>query len=358
MGPATSGCGPAVAAEVAEHRPEPCPLSPDGTPGETTARTCPASAEAPATGAFEGAPPGRPDATAHGSATVALLVLAQRAPRCLEALARTFATPGYQIYVHLDRKVDGAAHALGRRWPGSLTFVAERFEVFWGGFNMIRATESLARDALQEPRHAAFALVSDDTLPLLPPAQIHAALGATADRIDVSLSRRNPPFLRRYTDWFFLDSAATSARPLAVQDRAVNGTALEALGRLTRLQERGKFPLPEVWSGSQWWTLGRETLTAVLEELAGNEWLRESFEFSAVPDELAFQTIHANRLGLAARSFTGPMLTDMSREPAPFAFRALEEVPPVPPGKLFVRKIADEAAANLIAQLEARWKEV
>jgi hypothetical protein len=297
------------------------------------------------------------DGTSLGTGTVAVLVLAQRAPRCLEALARTFDVPGYRTYVHLDRKVEPAAYALDRRWPDNLTFVAERFEVFWGGFNMIRATESLACEALQDPRHTAFALVSDDTLPLLPPDRIRAALGSTADRIDVGLSKRNPPFLRRYTDWFFLDSAATSARPLAVQDRAVEGAALDALGRLTRLRERGKFPVPEVWGGSQWWTLGRETLTAILAELAGNEWLRESFEFSAVPDELAFQTIHANRLGLTARSFTGPMLTDVSREPAPFVFRTLDEPPPIPPGKLFLRKIADDAAAAVIAQLESRWKE-
>lgn len=288
--------------------------------------------------------------------TVALLVLGHGAPGCLETLARACADPRFRIHVHLDRKVDAAAYSLGRQWPDNLSFVAERHDVFWGGFNMIRATESLAREALADERARVFALVSDDTLPLLPPDRLHAALLSTPDRIDVGLSKRNPPFLRRYTEWFFLDSAATSARPLEVQNRVVDAAALDALERLARLRERGKFPVPEVWGGSQWWSLGRSTLEAILAELADNTWLRESFEFSAVPDELAFQTLYANRLGLTARSFTSPMLTDATRVPAPFVFRSLDEVAAIPAGKCFIRKIATEAAADVMGQLEARWR--
>lgn len=52
----------------------------------------------------------------------------------------------------------------------------------------------------------------------------------------------------------------------------------------------------------------------IIDDLARDDWLRESSEFSAVPDELAFQTLYANRLALTARSYTGPMLTDMPRQ--------------------------------------------
>lgn len=97
-------------------------------------------------------------------------------------------------------------------------------------------------------------------------------------------------------------------------------------------------------------------LEGILDELARDDWLRESFEFAAVPDELAFQTLYANRLGLTARSFTGPMLTDMTRQPAPFVFQAFEELPAIPPGKFFVRKVADTAATECMRRLAASWE--
>ncbi len=287
--------------------------------------------------------------------TVALLVLAHAAPRCLEGLAQAFEDERFRVYVHLDHKTDLARYSEGRRWPGNLRFVDTRLNVYWGGFNMIRATESLLRAALQDPANAAFCLVSDDTLPLHPASRIHHELLSRPDRIDVGLYRRNPPFLQRYTHWFFLDAPATSARPMEVQTRFLEDEALEALERLGRARLRGKYPFPEVWGGSQWWSLGRATVEPILAELSGNTWLRESFEFSAVPDELAFQTLYANRLGLSARSFTSPMLTDVTRVPAPFVFRGLEEMPAPPEGKLFVRKVGDEAAASLMRQVASAW---
>lgn len=300
--------------------------------------------------------PARPVGGAPSEGTVALMVLAHGAPRSLEAMAAAFADRAVRMYVHLDRKVDLDAYSGGRSWPANLAFINDRRAVYWGGFSMIEATEALAREALQDARHAAFALVSDDTLPLVAPDVVLSELRARPDRIDVGLSRRNPPFLRRYTDWFFMDSGATSARPIDIGQRHVDRATLDAMARLARLQARGKYPFAEVWGGSQWWSLSRQDLEFALSELATNVWLRESFEFSAVPDELAFQTIYANRHQLTARSFTGPMLTDMTRSPAPFVFHAASEIPPVAPGKLFVRKVADESAVDIMRHLEGRWQ--
>jgi hypothetical protein len=272
-------------------------------------------------------------------------------------LAQAFEHEGFQIYVHLDQKTELASYCEGRSWPANLRFVKERLTVYWGGFNMIRATEALLREALQHSENVVFSLVSDDTLPLHPARHIHKALLSRPDRIDVGLYRRNPPFLQRYTNWFFMDSPATSARPVEAQRRFFGDEALEAVERLARARLRGKFPFTEVWGGSQWWSLGRSTLESILAELSDNAWLRESFEFSAVPDELAFQTLYANRLGLTARSFTSPMLTDVTRVPAPFVFRNCSEIPTLPEGKLFVRKVSDEAAKSVMQQLALTWTE-
>jgi len=298
---------------------------------------------------------GDKDACLGGGPCVALLVLAHAAPSVLAVTARIFDDPRFRIYVHLDRKADLDAYCGGHVWPGRLCFIEERYEIFWGGFNMVRATEALARAALADASNAVCCLISDDALPLWPCDRVHEALVAVPDRIDLGMSRRNPPFLRRYTDFFFLDSRMTSARWLEVQERCVDPAGVQALERLERLRERGKYPFPEYWNGSQWWSLGRAVLESMLGELSGNPWLRASFEFSAVPDESAFHTLYANRLGLTARSFTGPMLTDATRVPSPFVFRSLAELPSIPVGKLFLRKVDGAAGLSMMRELQNSW---
>jgi hypothetical protein len=285
-----------------------------------------------------------------------LLVLACHAPRALEQFARRFDAESVSIHVHLDRKVDLDTYSAGRRWPPNLSFVEDRHEVFWGGFSMIRATEAAATAAMLEPGTSAFALVSDDTLPLRPVPEICSELLERPDRVDVAPSWKNPPYLRRYTEWFFLDSGATAVRPTELAGRSMSDGCLDAIARLARVRRRGKFPLTQVWGGSQWWSFGRETLGAILAELSGNQWLRESFEFAAIPDEQAFHTLYANRAGLTSRSFTSPMFADMAGHPAPAIYRSLEEVPPMPEGKLFLRKVDDASAEAVMAQIAARWE--
>ena len=289
---------------------------------------------------------------------IALLVLACHAPEVLEQLADIFSDDRFVIHVHLDLKRDVADYAGDRVWPANLHFLAERFEIYWGGFNMVRATEALAKEALLDAACRAVVLLSDDTLPLCPPAAIHAAIMAQPNRIDVGLRRRNPPFLRRYEEFFFMDSAATSARYQDVESRVIGDEVLDALTRLGQLREKGKYPHREVWGGSQWWSLGRETLAAAIEALAHNRWLRESFEFSAVPDESVFHTLYANRLGLEARSFTSPMLADFTRVPAPYIYSSLADIGVIPDGKFFLRKIAPSAAVAMRTALEAQWRDV
>lgn len=285
----------------------------------------------------------------------ALLILACKAPKVLELLARHLSAEPFRFFVHLDSKVSLEEYSRGREWPENLEFLDQRFEIFWGGFNMVRATEALARRALREAGTEVFALVSDDTLPLHPADAIHRQLLSQPNRIDVGISRRNPPFFRRFTEFFFMDSPATGARPMEVQNRSFDEASLDAIRRLTLLRARGKFSFPEVWGGSQWWSLERGMLEPILDELSENTWLRESFEFCAVPDEFAFQTLYANRVGLTARSFTGPMLTDVTRDPSPFVFHSLRDFPTIPEGKLFVRKIHEDSAESILLELQARW---
>lgn len=286
---------------------------------------------------------------------MALLVIASAAPEVLAQLAAVFRDDRFRVLVHLDRKRDLLEYSQGCTWPDSLSFLEQRHEVFWGGFSMIRATESLARAALADPSIEACALISDDSLPLVSPDRIFDEISARPDRIDLAPGWRNPRYESRYTEFFHFDSPATSARPMDPPLRRFDASTIASLERMARLRERGKYPLRRVWCGSQWWSLSRTMLEPMLDELERNLWFRESLEFSAVPDEIAFQTMCANRLDLTERSFTCPVLTDMTREPSPFVYHSLDQIPRDAPGKLFIRKIAPASAKPIMEGLMARW---
>jgi hypothetical protein len=177
-----------------------------------------------------------------------------------------------------------------------------------------------------------------------------------SDRIDVGLYKKNPIFLQRYANLFFMDSNSTSVRPVKLEDRHINQKCIEDVLRLSQLQKRGKFPLDEVWGGSQWWSMSRTTVQAIVNELSSNLWLRESFEYSAIPDEMVFQTLYARLKNLSTRSFTSPMFTDMTKYPRPYVYKAISEFPEIPLGKLFVRKIDNSNALSVMEQIKHFWK--
>lgn len=49
------------------------------------------------------------------------------------------------------------------------------------------------------------------------------------------------------------------------------------------------------------------------------------------------------------------MLADMNCTPAPFVYVKATEIPEIPPGKLFLRKVAPAATVDLRQALHARW---
>jgi hypothetical protein len=287
---------------------------------------------------------------------VALLVMACNAPHCLQVLSSELDGEMFDIFVHLDRKVDLSSYMQGQAFSQKIKFIEERYDIYWGGFNMIRATEALAREALSISSIDVLVLISDDTLPLVDSTILQREIIAQPNRIDLGLSRKNPPFLQRYTHWYLFDSNPTSARSLEPHNRFFDSEAMDKFHRFERARERGKYVFSEIWGGAQWWILHRMTVEPVLFELASNNWIRESFEFSAVPDELAIHTIYATQQKFTHRSFTGPMFTDVMRQPSPFVFGKHDDVPHRPDGKLFIRKIRDEHASDFMGKIRESWR--
>jgi hypothetical protein len=138
--------------------------------------------------------------------TVAILVLAYREPSVLAAVVPVYRKAGFDIYVHLDAKASVVDYALAMGDQAQhCRFIQPRTSVFWAGFTMTQATMQLLQTALEAKEYSNLALVSDDTLPIVPMARLRAALATKVERIAVRRLQDDEVFVERYRKFFYLN---------------------------------------------------------------------------------------------------------------------------------------------------------
>jgi len=272
--------------------------------------------------------------------SVALLVLGYRAPTCLSAAAPIYKAAGFEIFVHVDAKADleGYQSAMGSQAENCI-FIPNRQKIFWAGFNMVRAELALLMAALEQNRNLTnFVLISDDTFPLLPVSQLQNFLSQPVDRV---MLRRLPPddlFISRYRRFFFLDHIATSLLGRPIETSSIDDDFLSNISRLSGLKSIGKKEI-DLFYGSQWWSLTRQSAELVLSHYERDAHLTMSFEYSAVPDEMFIQTLIGN---FSDKNLlrAGCVFVDWTRNPRPFAFARPSDLPvKLGPEYAFLRKI-------------------
>jgi hypothetical protein len=273
---------------------------------------------------------------------VAILVLAYREPFVLSQVVPAYHKAGFDIYVHLDAKASLADYTQAMNGQSDLCrFIPSRQSIFWAGFTMIQATISLLETALSHNKYTNFVLVSDDTLPIIPLTDLHDRLSYTADRISVRPVQDDELFAQRYRRFFFLDHIATSLHGRQIETSAIDDNFIDSVNRVIARKEAGKVQIP-LFYGSQWWSLTERTARKVLSSYKENTDLRESFEFSAVPDEMYIQTMIANFVQENA-IIRGPVYVDWSRQPRPFVFSSSDQyTQSITAEHFFIRKVTSK----------------
>ena len=285
---------------------------------------------------------------------IALLVLGSKSPKTLAPLLESLVGSSFRAFVHIDAKIDLNAYlAESGSLPPSTTVLADRVKVYWGGWSMLEATFRLMHTALADPAVEILTLVSDDTALLRPASEVDRSLREQPIRVGRHPVGANEVARSRYEGLYFLDSVATGMKIPIECRRAEVDILRRAVDDLAELAALGKKQL-DVHIGSQWWALDRESAQQVLNRVDEDRHLRQSFRYSAVPDESLVQTLIAERLGASPTSSdnASPMLFDFSRHPAPFTFTEASDVRRFisetrQHDKLFVRKVSPPLAAEL-----------
>jgi tetratricopeptide (TPR) repeat protein len=299
-------------------------------------------------------PSATPVRTAPGGPRIVVLVLAylQNAAG-MERLARYFATIDAELLVHVDAKVDDSAYRDAAKRHANLRLMAERLPIYWGGFNTVRAILRAAELAVAAGPFDRLVLITEDTIPLLAPQDVRRRLASAVEFMHL-VRRPGPAVQRRYRGFYFFDSLATNPRHCDPADRELNDDVITSLERLRALRARGKASV-DLCHGSTYWALSREAIMAVLERHERDAHVRESFEFSSIPEEQYFHTILGG--ALPGRHFAPCLYADFSRPPHPYVFTTQADIlsRPQAGAEMFLRK-TDMGSAEIEGFVESLRK--
>lgn len=287
---------------------------------------------------------------------LACLIIAFDAAPVLARSLPVLNRAGWDIFIHLDRKADRAAylHVLGQT-AAQIVFVEDPLDVFWGGYSMVQAEIKLLNAARAKAPYDSYLLLSDDSFPVLPSQALAAHFASGEDLITMSQQPEHSPFFARYHDFSFYDHPATMIRNRGTRPVIIDEAFEQKIAEIAVLRRLGKKAI-DVYYGSQFWSLTAESVNLVLSRIENDMQLVKSFEYSALPDELMFQSILGN-FKYKRNLTTGPVYADFSHRPAPRVFAAISDLPyDLQESHAFIRKVSphqsgflDDIQARLLA---------
>jgi hypothetical protein len=286
---------------------------------------------------------------------IAVICLAYLGPAGgVELLARYFAGAGADIWLHVDAASDIAEYQELAERTANLHLVVPRLRCWWGGFNGARAVLAAAAAALEKKRYDRFLYLTEDSVPLLRLRDLRDRLSEDIEYIDLTsaASGAASEVQARYDGFYCYDCDAMNLRHFDYDEWVVTPEMEMQIARLAKLRVRGKARLRALWTGNAYWALSVGAIEELLSRHQKNKHLRESFEFSAIPEEQYYHTILAN--SRRRRGHASFMLMDFTRDPKPFVFRTADELAELQEFPyLFARKVDfhSESVVRFVEQL-------
>jgi hypothetical protein len=270
---------------------------------------------------------------------IACLVLGYQASGILARSLPILQDAGFDVFLHLDSKINKAAYLNALGTPAAACRVLdERLNIFWGGYRLMQAGLKLLQAAHDSGPYDRYVLISDDSFPVLPAQALRHYLLEHDDCIQMVRQPEGNLYHQRYYNFFFYDHPATSMR--GERDPVIDEAFEHAIAEITVLRRLGKKPI-DVYFGSEFWALTHATVSYLLQVVRDDLHLVKSFEYAALPDELMAQSIIGGKFG--EDRFTAPVFEDFPKGVGPTVFAVPEELPHLPQNFIFIRKIAPDA---------------
>lgn len=200
------------------------------------------------------------------------------------------------IYIHIDAKKDIDIFKNHLKGFENVHFIKNRQSVYWGGYNMVKATLALIEEAIQSKEdYGHLVLISGNDYPVVSPNKIY----------DYFSSYRGTELIRGYA---IEESNCKHCMNRVIKYNYFDGKSnSKILNRLIRkIQSILHLPFNKktyisingekstIISGSQWWGITTECAKYILKTIEDNDKIETYFKSSFAPDELFFHTIIFN----------------------------------------------------------------
>ncbi|WP_244244561.1 beta-1,6-N-acetylglucosaminyltransferase [Marinilactibacillus kalidii] len=241
---------------------------------------------------------------------IAYLILAHNDPENLKRLIERLNKHQAHFFVHIDRKTDIEKFEKYLIRYENVQFVEPRYNIYWGGFSIIRAEIALARTALADQKSFdRYVLLSGADYPIKSVDDIYDYFeqnkeiefirGINLEKLEnkelfgshIDYWQKHDYPLIRKTNTFFFKAF-----------RALINKILRNFKLSNRIRH-GKFDL---YHGSQWWALTDNCLRDLLEIYDQNKQDYKVFEIMFAPDEKFFHTLFFNSTYSNRNQIDGP----------------------------------------------------
>jgi hypothetical protein len=272
---------------------------------------------------------------------VACLVLAYSGAAVLVRSIEVFRLLGWDVYVHVDAKVDRLAYLRELGDAGHRCFLIDTpVNIFWAGYSMVEAELELIRAAQGNGGYDKYVLISDDTFPAVPASALSSALEQKTDFITAVIQGPNSKVWQHYRQFFYPDHPLTTLRPIEPRSFAIDPHFERVIWELSQVRLMGKKDI-KLYYGSQFWALSSQSLDFIRGLLVADGHLIQSFKYSIFSDEVLIQSIVGNYLHEGGCD-SAPVYADFYSKPGKTnIFGSYESLPfDLHQHHLFVRKIS------------------
>ena len=223
---------------------------------------------------------------------IGFLILAHRYPDQLKDLIRSLMKfPSSRIYIHVDKKSDSLFQQLQQLYSdhNQVVFLEERYPVYWGSFNQIRATFALMKKANAFGTEDFFMLLSgQDFLIKKPDLVLDFLRNNPAKQFVVHFKLPDSQWKYGGMNRLGHYSFDIPGRPWLTNKL---NAFLEKIQVTFRLQRNVSF---QQYGGSNWFNLTREALSYSVNFVLNNPKFLNSFRYSRCADEMFVQSILMN----------------------------------------------------------------
>jgi len=199
-------------------------------------------------------------------------------------MIRRMQHPGFDFYIHVDKKMDITPHLFLAKIP-NVYLINDRVNVVWGGYNTIEATLRSVKEIFDTGKSYDYVhLMSGQDYPIKPASHIY----------DFFVANNGKEFLQfeHFDDW------ASESYP---RIREYHLTNYNFPGRyyvqwmMNKILPVRKSPLAmEYYGSSMFWALTSKSLKYIIELVDNNARFRRFMQFTWGSDEFMFQTLVLN----------------------------------------------------------------